>query len=154
MHKVFLYAALSTTLFAHGQAGNIAHKTATQKQGHTTQQNESRRLEQTQSQDEKQPGTLGVIGDSKCGRAHTVSPGMGPTGCTRHCVDDLNAKYILITKDKIYTLNGDKKMLDNYAGESVRVIGSVGGGGITVKSIMPAYNPGSTMQPDMQEPRF
>jgi hypothetical protein len=148
------WIVLSSSL-AIGQAGSVSqynpnHETATQKQGQTTRQNENQRIEQAQGSDQT-PGVLGVIGDSKCGRSHTVAPGLMGAGCTRYCINTFGANYILITKDKIYTLTGDKKLLDNYAGVSVRVVGNVGGNSIAVRSISPAYEPSAgAIQPRVQ----
>ncbi len=80
---------------------------------------------------------VGYISDSKCGKTHTVQPGSGPAGCTRYCVANQGAHYILVVGDKIYALSGDPKELDNYAGETVKVRGAVGGGSIKVQSIEP-----------------
>lgn len=78
---------------------------------------------------------VGSIGDSVCGRVHTVQPGTGAAGCTRYCVLTRHANYILVVGDKIYTMSGDAKELDNFAGETVRVRGTIGGNSIKVQSI-------------------
>lgn len=80
-------------------------------------------------------GIVGYISDSTCGKIHTVQPGSGAAGCTRYCVLTRHGSYILVVGDKIYTLSGDTKELDNYAGETVRVRGTIGGNAIKVQSI-------------------
>jgi len=38
----------------------------------------------------------------------------------------------------VYTLKGDRKEIDGYAGQTVRVTGNISGDTVTVKSISPA----------------
>ena len=95
-----------------------------QQGAHATQKNEQQTIrQQQQNGNTNQGGIVGVISDSKCGRVHTVDPGMGPTGCSRDCVDNKGAHYVLVTKDKVIPLSGDRKILENYAGENVRISG-------------------------------
>ncbi len=57
--------------------------------------------------------------------------------CTRECVKQ-GSDYALVSDGKVYTLKGDTKQIDKYAGQSVTVTGSVSGDTVTVKSIAPA----------------
>ncbi|GAC1645191.1 MAG: hypothetical protein NVS9B15_02690 [Acidobacteriaceae bacterium] len=102
-------------------------------------QNEGATLEKGRQQDQQQGGVLGIISDAKCGRAHTVFPGMGPTGCARECVSR-GSSYVLVTNDRVIPLTGNKQILENYAGQSVRILG-----GMNVQrenQIQASYTPG------------
>ena len=57
--------------------------------------------------------------------------------CTRECVKQ-GSDYALVANGKVYTLKGDTKQLDKYAGQSVTVTGSVSGNTVTVTSISAA----------------
>ncbi len=157
MHKSFLLAiALFAVPLAFGQAGGISHvdpnhRTATQKQGMTTRQTENSAVSPGQNSNAADlPGVVGYISDARCGRVHTVEPGMGAAGCARYCVDH-GSHYVLVSNDKIYQLSGDKKLLENFAGESVRVQGAVGGSSITVKEITPVQMPGQLVTPAVKQ---
>ena len=76
----------------------------------------------------------GTIGDSKCGRYHTVVPGDGPAGCTHYCVAR-GAHFILVTPDQIYQLRGDSKLLSDYAGVPRTIVGTRHGDVIDVTAI-------------------
>jgi hypothetical protein len=148
MHKSLLAALFLSASFAFGQAGNITqvdpnHRTATQKQGLTTRQTENKDLKGGQDQAaSKTPGVIGFISDSKCKCIiHTDQPGLGAAGSTRYAVDH-GASYVLVSNDKVYALNGDKKLFENFAGEPVRVEGAISGSAINVKQISPARIPG------------
>jgi hypothetical protein len=128
MRIVILSLTLAASTLALAQAGNITqvspnHQTATEKQ--------DRRSEQTMGKtatsgdmaagNQQSQGIEGVIGDAKCGRVHSVYPGLGAAGCARACVQD-GSHYILVTKDgRVLPLTGNKDVLANFAGESVRV---------------------------------
>lgn len=78
----------------------------------------------------------GTVSDSMCGAKHMVT-NVTPAQCTRECVKQ-GSDYALVSGDKVYTLKGDAKQIDKYAGQSVTVTGSVSGDTVTVKSISPA----------------
>lgn len=156
MHKSLLAILLFAAPLAFAQAGGISHvdpnhRTATQKEGMTTRQTENQAVRPGQNQNTPDlPGVFGYISDARCGRIHTVQPGMGPAGCARYCVDH-GSHYILVSNDKIYQLSGDKKLLENFAGISVRVQGAVGGSSISVKEITPVQMPGQLVTPAVRQ---
>lgn len=77
----------------------------------------------------------GTISDSMCGAKHMMT-NVTPAQCTRECVKQ-GSDYALVSGGKVYTLKGDTKQIDKYAGQSVTVTGSVSGDTVTVKSISP-----------------
>ena len=79
----------------------------------------------------------GVIGDAMCGRKHTMAAGHSDVWCTRECAK-AGSKYTLITKDKVYTLEGKKEQIDPLAGKKATVKGSLNGDTIQVGSIAAA----------------
>jgi Protein of unknown function (DUF5818) len=60
-----------------------------------------------------------------------------PAQCTRECVKE-GSDYALVSGGKVYTLGGDTKQIDKYAGQSVTVTGDISGTTLTVRSISPA----------------
>lgn len=62
---------------------------------------------------------------------------VSPAQCTRECVKQ-GSDYALVSNGKVYTLKGDAKQIDKYAGQKVSVSGSVSGNVIIVSSISPA----------------
>src|SRR5947209_12305457 len=78
----------------------------------------------------------GTVSDSMCGAKHMMKDAT-PAKCTRECVKQ-GSDYALVSGGKVYTLKGDAKEIDKYAGQNVTVTGSVSGDTVTVKSIAPA----------------
>ncbi len=78
----------------------------------------------------------GTVSDSMCGAKHMMA-NVSPAQCTRECVKQ-GSDYALVSGGKVYTLEGDAKQIDKYAGQSVTVAGTVSGQTVTVKSISPA----------------
>ncbi len=76
----------------------------------------------------------GVITDDMCGKKHTMTPGKPDSECIRACVK-AGSKYALLVGDKVYTLKGDTKQLDQLAGKKVKVAGDVAGNAVAVKAI-------------------
>jgi hypothetical protein len=75
----------------------------------------------------------GTISDSMCGRKHMM-PNATDVECTEACVK-AGASYVLVTENKIYTLEGDVSSVKPFAGKQVHVAGTVSGESLTVKSI-------------------
>ena len=79
---------------------------------------------------------VGSIGDSMCGAKHMM-PGESDKDCTLECVKG-GAKYILIDPSgKIYQLS-DQKSPMQFAGDKVKVTGTLSGDTIAVTSIVAA----------------
>src|SRR5207248_5535620 len=55
-----------------------------------------------------------TVSDTMCG-AHHMMQGKTPAQCTRECVKQ-GSDFALVSKDKVYTLKGDKVQLDKFAG--------------------------------------
>jgi hypothetical protein len=68
----------------------------------------------------------GVVTDSMCARADHSQMRMGPNDaeCTRACVSVHGASYVLFDGKAAYTLS-DQKTPDTYAGQKVRVVGTL-----------------------------
>lgn len=78
----------------------------------------------------------GTVTDMMCGAKHMM-PNMSAAECTRECVKQ-GSDYGLVSSGKVYTLKGDKKQIDKYAGQHVKVKGQVSGTTISVSTISPA----------------
>jgi len=80
----------------------------------------------------------GVVSDSMCGAQHMEADA---AKCTKACVGH-GAKYVLVVKDKLYSLNTDDKALlaslGAEAGKSATVTGTVNGVAVDVSSVSPA----------------
>ncbi|MGH9452559.1 MAG: DUF5818 domain-containing protein [Terriglobia bacterium] len=79
----------------------------------------------------------GNISDSMCGLKHTMA-GESPKQCTEACVK-MGAKYVLADESahKVYNLS-DQAKAKPYAGQNVRVSGTLKGDTIQVKAITAA----------------
>jgi len=77
----------------------------------------------------------GTISDSMCGASHGSTPAKQ---CTTGCVKK-GAKYVIVVGDKVYGItNQDAPGLAKYAGDSVKVTGTMSGDTITVSKIAKA----------------
>ncbi len=83
----------------------------------------------------------GTISDSMCGASHpTEEHGKPMTAkqCTLGCIKQ-GAKYVLVSEGKVYKIsNQNAKDLMKYAGDNVKVTGSMSGDTITVTKIAKA----------------
>ncbi len=75
----------------------------------------------------------GTVSDSMCGAKHMMA-NTSAAECTKACVKD-GSDYALVVGDKVYTLKGDTKSLDKYAGKTVTVSGQPSGLQFTVSSV-------------------
>jgi hypothetical protein len=68
----------------------------------------------------------GTITDSMCAKGSHAQMRMGPTDadCTIACVMAHDAKYVLYDGKDVYTLS-DQRMPEKFAGQTVRVTGTV-----------------------------
>lgn len=83
----------------------------------------------------KQQTFAGVISDSMCGASHMM-PG-SPKACTLKCVKD-GSKFVLVDPaGKVYQLTNQTAPRP-FAGEKVKVVGTLTGDTIAVKSIAAA----------------
>lgn len=77
----------------------------------------------------------GTISDSMCGASHGSTPAKQ---CTTGCVKK-GAKYVIVVGDKVYGIsNQTAPGLAKYAGDSVKVTGTMSGDTITVSKIAKA----------------
>lgn len=77
----------------------------------------------------------GTVSDTMCGAKHMMA-NASPTQCTRECVKQ-GSDYGLVSGDKVFTLKGDAKLMDKYAGQKVTVKGDISGTTMRVRSIAP-----------------
>ena len=77
----------------------------------------------------------GTVSDSMCGAKHMMA-NASPAQCTRECVKQ-GSDYALVSGGKVYTLKGDAKQIDKYAGQAVTVTGKLSGSTVMVGSIAP-----------------
>lgn len=76
----------------------------------------------------------GIVSDNMCGKQH-MAKDKSATECTRECVK-AGSDYALVVGDKVYTLKGDKRHIDKFAGEKATVTGTINGETIAVSSIV------------------
>jgi len=76
----------------------------------------------------------GVVTDAHCGAKHTTETGQNAAGCTRLCVKT-GSSYALVSGETVLSLNGDAGFLDRFAGQRVKVWGSLEGSEIRVDSV-------------------
>lgn len=76
----------------------------------------------------------GVVTDSHCGAKHANDSGQNASGCTRLCVKQ-GAAYALVSGDNVLLLNGDATYLDKFAGQRVKIWGTLEGSEIRVDSV-------------------
>jgi hypothetical protein len=71
------------------------------------------------------PALTGTITDSMCANANHASMRMGPTDaeCTKACVEEHDAKYVLYDGKQAYELS-DQRAAEKFAGQKVRVTGT------------------------------
>ena len=70
----------------------------------------------------------GTVSDDMCGRTqHDMA-------CVEKCVAGGHAKYVLVSKDNIYTLQPQDKF-KGLGGRQVKVTGTLSGDAITVESV-------------------
>jgi hypothetical protein len=74
----------------------------------------------------------GTVSDSMCGAKHATA-GDDATACVKKCVDG-GAKYVLVSKGKVYQLEPQDKFAD-HAGHSVKVTGAMKGTTITATDV-------------------
>jgi endonuclease YncB( thermonuclease family) len=79
---------------------------------------------------------IGEVSDSMCGAKHMMDG--SAADCTRACVGK-GSKYALVVGNRVYTLDASDKAtlseLDQLAGEQAKVVGTVDGDTIAVKSV-------------------
>ncbi len=75
----------------------------------------------------------GTVTDASCGAKHGMA-NMSAAQCTRACTKG-GGDFALASGDKVYTLKGDRALMDKYAGQAVTVKGTVDGKVINVASI-------------------
>ncbi len=78
----------------------------------------------------------GTVTDSMCG-SHHMMKNLTAAQCTRECVKQ-GSDFALATGSKIYTLKGDKAQFDRYAGQTVKIKGTIAGSDLTVDTIAPS----------------
>jgi len=80
----------------------------------------------------------GMITDTMCGADHSQMGVTPVSKCVRECVKE-GSKYALLVGKNVYTLS-DQKTPDRYAGEKVKVLGTLDNktGTIAVDRIEPA----------------
>ena len=71
------------------------------------------------------PTFTGTITDSMCANADHAPMRMGPTDaeCTKACVEEHDAKYVLYDGKQTYELS-DQRAAEKFAGQKVRVTGT------------------------------
>lgn len=83
---------------------------------------------------------VGYISDSVCGLKHEMAPGMPDKQCTVTCVRGPQGYYVLADRanKKVYKLS-DQSTPEKFAGEKVKVTGTLDGDTIKVASIEAAH---------------
>ena len=79
----------------------------------------------------------GMITDSHCGAKHSAAIGRTAADCTLICVHG-GEQFVLVDGDTSYLLEGDVIALKRLAGQRVRIVGTLNGKKISVKSVVAA----------------
>jgi hypothetical protein len=76
----------------------------------------------------------GIITDSECSTGNHAQMRMGPTDaeCTRACVSAHGASFVLYTGKEVFALT-DQQTPDKFAGQKVRVTGTLDGKTKTIR---------------------
>jgi hypothetical protein len=75
---------------------------------------------------------IGTVSDEHCAAKHAMA-GDASAECVKKCAAG-GAKYVLVSHGKVYALDAQDKFAD-FAGQSVKVTGTVKGTDITVASV-------------------
>jgi len=78
----------------------------------------------------------GVITDTMCGKDHSMMNIKPDSKCVMECVKS-GSKYALLEGNNVYELS-DQKMPEKFAGQKVKVTGTLNGSTLQVKSIAAA----------------
>ncbi|HEV2352580.1 MAG TPA: hypothetical protein VG028_22325 [Terriglobia bacterium] len=78
---------------------------------------------------------IGTVSDEHCGVKHAAA-GDAAAECVKKCAAG-GAKYVLVSHGKVYNVDAQDKFAD-FAGQSVKVTGSMKGTDITVASVAAA----------------
>ena len=76
----------------------------------------------------------GMVTCSRCGAKHSPALQRPATVCVRVCVHG-GASFALVGPDSSYILDGDSQKLKRVAGQRARIIGSLSGHTIRVRSV-------------------
>jgi hypothetical protein len=76
----------------------------------------------------------GMVTCSRCGARHSPALQRPATVCVRVCVHG-GAAFALVGADSSYVLQGDLEVLKPFAGERARVVGTLSGHTILVRSV-------------------
>ena len=76
----------------------------------------------------------GVVTDSMCGAKHNTTMDQSAAVCTKMCLKK-GASFALVDGDKLYKLNGGEGYLDKFAGERVKISGTLNGDTIKVMAV-------------------
>ncbi|MGH9327960.1 MAG: hypothetical protein ACRD2B_14925 [Terriglobia bacterium] len=79
----------------------------------------------------------GVVSDTNCGAKHSRASAAA-TACVKKCVAG-GASYALVSHGKVYNVNPQDKFAD-FAGERVRVHGSLSGQTITAETVTAVHS--------------
>ena len=78
----------------------------------------------------------GMVTCCRCGAKHSPALQRPATVCVRVCVHG-GAAFALVSADSSYVLRGDSQALKPFAGERARVVGTLSGHTILVRSVSP-----------------
>lgn len=78
-----------------------------------------------------------MVTDSYCGARHSRNSNRSSTECVRYCTHR-GASYILVSNGGAYILRGNKAMFNKFAGQRVKVMGTLEGRALGVRSMVPS----------------
>jgi hypothetical protein len=87
--------------------------------------------------DVKTETLTGTMCDVMCGAKHRMMTFVSDKDCTLGCVK-LGFKYALFVGGKVYELDGKESDLEKFAGEKVKITGTVDGKKLHVTAVDPA----------------
>ena len=81
----------------------------------------------------------GVVSDSMCGAKHMM-PGKSDAVCVEACIK-AGSKYVLVVGAKVYTLTAKPSVVARFAGQRVKVEGTLNGSTLRMTAIHAAVAP-------------
>jgi hypothetical protein len=77
----------------------------------------------------------GTVGDSKCKGRVIDRKAVTLLSCTYICTHSEGRDYVLVTKDAVYVLNGNRRDIDKFGGGRATITGRVNGNTVMVDSV-------------------
>ena len=95
----------------------------------------SQQTEPTQPPSTSTESFEGIVTDTHCGAKHSAKADLSVGDCTRFCVHN-GEHFALVDGDNSYLLNGEPERLKRFAGERVRIAGTLNNKTIEIATVV------------------